>query len=378
MYNHLRPLLFRVNPETAHQLVMGMLKIAPFAVRMMTPPVPRTNALSQTLWGKTFPHPVGLAAGLDKNGEAIEGLFQCGFSFLEVGTVTPKAQPGNPKPRLFRLVDDEALINRMGFNNDGVAQLCRNVTRQRRTGIVGINIGKNKVTPNEDAVNDYITCLEAAIPYADYIAVNVSSPNTPGLRDLQSEDSLVPLVTELRDLRDALLPSTSRGPNFKNAKELEKKGHEGRDNKRFVPLLVKLAPDLTDESIVSLTKSLLAAGADGFIATNTTISREGLHSAKAAETGGLSGKPLSSRANYVTSLMYNVTKGRVPIMGSGGIMSAQDAYNRILAGANLVQIYTGFIYHGPRIVYDIAQSVAAWMARDGFSSIEDAVGAAAR
>lgn len=360
MYSLLRPLLFRLDPERAHKIVIHALHSFPFASRFSAPKFQVSPSLTQRLWDIEFSHPVGLAAGLDKDAVALNALLAVGFSFVEVGTVTPVAQPGNPSPRLFRLVDDGALINRMGFNNHGIVELRKNLLKKRVRGVVGVNFGKNKVTPNESAADDYLKLMDATHPLADYIVLNVSSPNTPGLRDLQSEESLVPLVK-------AVL--TKRNEQFEQSKDkvLSKKP----------PVLVKIAPDLADEAIVQLAESLVSAGVDGFIATNTTIRRDGLTSQHQQESGGLSGVPLKSRSTEVIRLLYSVTQSRVPIIGCGGIFTADDAYEKICAGADLLQVYTGFIYKGPKIIKEIVEGLSQRLEADGFSHVREAVGSRA-
>ncbi|MBX6353795.1 MAG: quinone-dependent dihydroorotate dehydrogenase [Thermoflavifilum sp.] len=361
MYGMLRPLLFRLDPERAHRLVVrGVSMGAPLAT-WWGRRLPDAPVLRQRLWDREFPHPVGLAAGLDKNGEAINAWLAMGFSFIEIGTVTPRPQPGNPKPRLFRLPEDEALINRMGFNNAGAAAVRRNLLARRRRGLVGVNLGKNKTTPNEAAASDYLAVLEAVHPLADYLVINVSSPNTPGLRDLQAESELIPLVRAVLERRDAL--------------------HEvslDRIQPHRPPVLVKLAPDLADDTLIRLAKALMDAGVDGLIATNTTIARPNLRSRHRDEPGGLSGRPLCARSTAVIRLLYRATEGRLPIIGSGGVMDADSAYEKILAGASLLQVYTGLIYRGPALIRDIVTGLEARLARDGFSHLRDAVGAGAQ
>lgn len=357
MYSLLRPLLFRMSPERAHTLTLHTLSTFPWFARLVAPRWTATPSLHQTLWNQPFPHPIGLAAGLDKNGVAVDGLFGCGFSHVEVGTVTPRPQPGNPQPRLFRLKEDEALVNRMGFNNDGAPSLCNRLKNRRMKGVVGVNLGKNKDTPNEEAGNDYVTSLQSLYSYADYIVINVSSPNTPGLRDLQSESALVPLVAAVIQERDA-----------------QYEARKDRIRPHRPPVLVKLAPDLSDDAIASLASSLVQAGVEGFVATNTTIERKQLQSPSRTESGGLSGKPLAQRSTDVIRLLYQTTAGQVPIIGCGGVFSAHDAYEKILAGASLVQIYTGFIYRGPRIVREISMGLSSLLAADGYASVADAVG----
>ncbi|WDL99332.1 quinone-dependent dihydroorotate dehydrogenase [Alicyclobacillus sp. ALC3] len=351
MYPLVRKLLFGLNAETAHELTLNALRRMPGAARLLSgPPHPPVN-LRQTVCGRTFVHPIGLAAGLDKNAIALPAWFAVGFAFAEVGTVTPLAQPGNPRPRLFRLRDDEALINRMGFNNEGAAAMRRQLEswqRRRHAGVVGVNLGKNKATPNDEAVSDYLKLTEELGHFADYLVVNVSSPNTPGLRDLQTENSLVPLVRAVLTARDKL--------------------------QNHPPVFVKLAPDLADDALTELAQQLADVGVDGLIGTNTTIRRDSLTSMHSDETGGLSGRPLEQRSTTVIKLLYQATDGKLPIIGSGGVFSAADAYRKIRAGATLVQVYTGFIYKGPAIVREIVEGLPSLLERDGFSHVSEAVG----
>ncbi|MBX5435659.1 MAG: quinone-dependent dihydroorotate dehydrogenase [Alicyclobacillaceae bacterium] len=357
MYRLVRPFLFQFSPETAHRIVIRTLSMLPGCARLACPAFTPPPELEQTLWGVRFPHPIGLAAGLDKNGEAVDGMLACGFAFVEIGTVTPRPQPGNPQPRLFRLPEDGALINRMGFNNQGAEAVLRHLLRRRRRGIVGVNIGKNKSTPNESAADDYESALSVLFRVADYFVINVSSPNTPGLRDLQAADSLRPLVRQVLARRQALFEASL-----------------DRIRPHRPPVLVKLAPDLPDEQIQSLVEALLDEGIDGFIATNTTVARPALSSPHAAEPGGLSGRPLRARATEVVRLVRRTAKGKVPIIASGGVFTAADAYEKIRAGANLVQVYTAMIYEGPAIVGRLVRGLAEQMRKDGFASVADAVG----
>jgi dihydroorotate dehydrogenase len=352
VYRLLRPILFRIDPEAAHHLTLAVVSRVPWAAGLAVGNVREHPSLRQSLWGRAFAHPVGLAAGLDKNAVAVPALFRCGFSFVEVGTVTPRPQPGNPKPRLFRLPADEALINRMGFNNDGAVAVAGRVRRWRGMGVIGVNLGKNKVTPNERAQDDYLTLVQVFAPLADYLVINVSSPNTPGLRDLQTQEHLLPLVQAVSAARDRFALADRRPP-----------------------LLVKLSPDLADADLEDLAIALEQAGVDGLIATNTTITRPALTTPDVQETGGLSGRPLRQRATEVIRLLYRATGGRLPIIGSGGVMSADDAYEKIRAGASLVQVYTGFIYRGPRLVREMVDGLAERLARDGFTHIREAIGA---
>jgi dihydroorotate dehydrogenase len=287
--------------------------------------------------GITFPNRVGLAAGLDKNAEHLAGLATFGFGFLEAGTVTPRAQPGNPKPRMFRLPQSNALINRLGFNNDGVARFVANVTKARYAGVLGINIGKNFDTPNERAADDYLACLRAVYPHAHYVTVNISSPNTKGLRDLQEDAALAALLATLK--HEQILLAEQHG--------------------KYVPLAIKIAPDLTDEAIRAVARLLVEHQMDGVIATNTTIARDAVvGQPHAAETGGLSGAPVRERSTAVVRILARALDGAVPIIGVGGILSGADAREKIEAGASLVQIYTGLIYRGPALVAECVRALA--------------------
>ncbi|HDY7501870.1 quinone-dependent dihydroorotate dehydrogenase [Vibrio vulnificus] len=286
--------------------------------------------------GLTFRNPVGLAAGLDKNGECIEAFDAMGFGFVEVGTVTPRAQSGNDKPRLFRLVGAEGIINRMGFNNLGVDNLIENVKKAKYSCVLGINIGKNKDTPIEKGAEDYLICMEKVYEYAGYIAVNISSPNTPGLRTLQYGEALDELLVELK----------------RKQAELEEK------HGKYVPLALKIAPDLTDDEIHQICQSLINNKIDGVIATNTTLDRTMVEGMKhAQEAGGLSGRPLQSRSTEVVRLLRKELQGNIPIIGVGGVDSYVAAKEKMLAGADLVQVYSGFIYHGPGLVRDIVKNL---------------------
>jgi dihydroorotate dehydrogenase len=288
-------------------------------------------------FGLTFPNPVGLAAGMDKNGAHIDALLALGFGFVEVGTVTPRPQPGNPKPRMFRLPAQQAVINRLGFNNEGVDALVRNVERaRRRNGLLGINIGKNKDTPNEDAESDYLHCLRKVYPLADYVTVNISSPNTAGLRELQEEQALRRLVGALREEQEAL--SARHG--------------------RRVPMLVKIAPDLSESDIDAAGRVLGDLGVDGVVATNTTIARDGVEGARhAGETGGLSGAPLMGRATAVLRMLRTRLPEAIPLVGVGGILHGADAATKQAAGATLVQLYTGLVYRGPALVAECVDAL---------------------
>lgn len=337
MYSLARKALFKLSPETSHDLaldligVSGRLGIARHLTR-------QPAALPVTVMGLDFPNPVGLAAGLDKNGDAIDGMAGLGFGFVEVGTVTPRAQPGNPRPRVFRLPQGEAIINRMGFNNRGVDYLLDRVRAARFNGVLGINIGKNVDTPVERAEDDYLFCLERVYDDARYITVNVSSPNTPGLRTLQFGESLNRLLDALSVRREAL--ASTRG--------------------RRVPLAIKIAPDMTDEETALVAAAVRDAGMDAIIATNTTLSRDGVESlAYADEAGGLSGAPVRDRSTQTVRVLAETLKGQLPIIAVGGITEGIHAAEKIAAGASLVQIYTGFIYKGPDLIRESVDAIAA-------------------
>jgi dihydroorotate dehydrogenase len=335
-----RPFLFGLDPESAHELTLGTLARIQRTPLICTVQQPRVND-PVTVAGIKFPNRLGLAAGLDKNGRCIDGLGAMGFGFIEVGTVTPKGQPGNPKPRMFRLPDANALINRLGFNNEGLASFIANVKRARfreSGGILGLNIGKNATTPIENAVDDYLTCLDGVYPHADYVTVNISSPNTKNLRALQSDEAL-----------DALLSALS-----------ERDEKLARQHGRRVPLFLKIAPDLDEAQVDVIAATFAKSGMKGIVATNTTVSREAVkHLPHGEETGGLSGAPVFEASNRVVrQLRARLPKG-TPIIGVGGVMSGADAKAKLAAGADLVQIYTGFIYRGPPLVTEAAQAMAA-------------------
>jgi dihydroorotate dehydrogenase len=322
LYALARPLLFALDPETAHRLTLRLADVFRFSF-------PAPPALPVRVMNLDFPNPVGLAAGLDKNGEYIDALAALGFGFLEIGTVTPRPQPGNPRPRLFRLPQANALINRLGFNNAGVDALLKNVARARWRGILGINIGKNFDTPPERADDDYALCLERVYGAASYVTVNVSSPNTPGLRDLQQEQSLNALLARLSRLREKL--SDRHG--------------------RRVPLALKVAPELDEAQIAPIADAVRRHGVDAVIATNTSTGREGVEGLPhAGEAGGLSGAPIRARATQVLRLLAARLAGEVALIGVGGILTGADAAEKRAAGAALVQLYTGLIYRGPGLI----------------------------
>ena len=349
----LQPALFALDAERAHDLTMTALR-QPAVQRVLAAATePISGQLRQQVLGLTFDHPVGLAAGLDKQGTAVGAWAALGFAFVEIGTVTPRPQPGNPKPRLFRLRADRAIVNRFGFNSIGAEGVATNLRAAIPSNIrLGINIGKNKDTPNDRAADDYVRVVDALHAHADYFAVNVSSPNTAGLRDLQ----------ESRTLRGLMAAVTSRV-------------HEVAS--RQVPVFVKLSPDMEEADLLQAVDAALEGGAAGVIATNTTVSRLGLNSAAAlaAEPGGLSGAPLRDAANRACRRLFAHLGRRVPVVGVGGIIDAADAYQRIRAGATLIQLYTGLIYEGPAVARRIARGLTECLARDGFTSINEAIGA---
>lgn len=336
MYQALRPLLFALEAEAAHGLTLYALGVAQRSklMRFVTHPPPED--LPVRAFGIDFPNPVGLAAGLDKNGAHLDALGALGFGFIEIGTITPRPQPGNAKPRLFRLTGREALINRMGFNNDGVDALVRNVEQSQWRGVLGINIGRNKDTPNERAAEDYRACLERVYPLASYVTVNVSSPNTPGLRDLQESESLQRLIGALVESREQLAVQ-----------------HGARK-----PILLKIAPDLDDAGMDAIATAVAGSGIDGLICTNTTIDRTGVAGEMhAGEMGGLSGKPLFEPSTEVLRGMARRLGDAIPLIGVGGVLSGSDAAEKIAAGATLVQIYSGLIFRGPWLLTECVEEI---------------------
>uniref|UniRef100_A0A7S3UDY9 Dihydroorotate dehydrogenase (quinone), mitochondrial n=1 Tax=Picocystis salinarum TaxID=88271 RepID=A0A7S3UDY9_9CHLO len=351
------PLIRLLDGETAHLLAVWAAKhrLLPKEMR------PDPECLRTVLWGREFSNPIGLAAGFDKNGEAIDGLLDLGFGHVEVGSVTPKPQPGNPKPRVFRLVDQRAVINRYGFNSEGVEEVHGRLARRlsQRTnelGLVGINLGKNKTS--EDAAADYVTGIKRLARFADYLVVNISSPNTPGLRALQGRKQLETLLKQVLHARNAMTWGI-RGPP---------------------PLLIKIAPDLSEEDLEDVAAVATRLRVDGLIVSNTTVARPPeISSAKhGEETGGLSGKPLMESSTNVLHRMYELTNGRIPLVGCGGVSSGEDAYAKICAGASLVQLYTSFAFDGPALVPRIKRELVECLRRDGWSSVSEAVGSAHR
>lgn len=352
----LRPILFSLPPETAHELALHSLSL--LRLKSVRDFVAERFEVENpiTCFGLSFRNPVGLAAGFDKNGIALQPLAALGFGFIEAGTVTFHPQPGNTRPRLFRLSLDQALINRAGFNNEGAAAFARRVEQQRPDCVLGVSIGKSKITPLAEATEDYLASFELVYKVADYIAINVSSPNTPQLRELQQSEQLASLLSALQSRRQELQ----------------------RQHQKQVPLLVKLSPDLEQNELETIVEVIDGLQIDGIIATNTTVSRDELRTdparVAACGDGGLSGKPLRDRSTRMIARLYQLTRGRTPLIGVGGIFRAEDAWEKISAGASLVQLYTGFIYQGPKIAQQINQGLATILAREGFASLAAAVG----
>lgn len=336
----IRPILFLFQPENAHNLTFSILKTLtkiPFGLNLLRV-IFGGNSKGKpiSLLGLDFPNQVGLAAGLDKNAEAIDAFAALGFGYIEIGTVTPKAQDGNPKPRMFRLKPDHGIINRMGFNNGGLAQIQKNLKKRKSNVIVGGNIGKNKLTPNEEAVNDYLICFHGLFDLVDYFVVNVSSPNTPGLRALQEKKPLSDILNALMD--------------------------ENKKKEATKPILLKIAPDLTEEQLLDIIDIVKETNIDGLIATNTTIDRSGLitDQSKIEEigAGGLSGRPVQARSTEVVRFLHEKSNGAFPIIGVGGINSGQAAIEKLQAGASMIQVYSGFVYEGPALIKKINQKIA--------------------
>ncbi len=335
LYPLLRPALFSLEPELAHNITLKLLKFAETTGLSALSKASSDNK-PLTVMGLNFKNPVGLAAGLDKNGDYIDALAALGFGSIEIGTVTPRPQPGNPKPRLFRLPEHEAIINRMGFNNFGVDHLIEQVKKANYQGILGINIGKNADTPIKNATDDYLIGLRKSYALASYITLNISSPNTKNLRQLQQGDEIKYLLSAMKEEQLVL-----------------QKTHD-----KYTPLVVKIAPDLNDEEIMHIAKLLLEFDIDGVIATNTTISREAIQGHKhAEETGGLSGAPVKDKSTYVVAGLATDLNGKLPIIAAGGILSGQNAKDKLSAGASLVQIYSGLIYRGPQLIEDVLLAI---------------------
>tara|TARA_A100001015_G_scaffold246119_1_gene282386 strand:+ start:7504 stop:8526 length:1023 start_codon:yes stop_codon:yes gene_type:complete len=330
----IKPLLFFFDPEWVHHTVFKSIKIAHkipgISYLLRTAFSIKDKGLERKLFGLTFPNPVGLAAGFDKDAKLFQELSNFGFGFVEIGTLTPKPQDGNPKKRMFRLPEDEGLINRLGFNNQGVEAAVKRLKKNQGV-LIGGNIGKNKITPNEDAVNDYIYCFEALFDHVDYFVVNVSSPNTPNLRALQDKEPLTHLLSTLKGLNDQ------------------------KDKPK--PILLKIAPDLSDDQLLDIIEIVTSVKIDGVIATNTTLSREGLQSKNKVEKGGLSGRPLTKRSTEVIRFLVEKSNNAFPIIGVGGVHKPQDAIEKLEAGASLIQLYTGFVYEGPGVVKRINKAL---------------------
>lgn len=345
LYELTKPLLFMVSAERAHGIAIWALKMGLLPQGSND----RSKLLSQKLWGLDFPNPVGLAAGFDKNAEVYAPMLGQGFGFVETGTVTPLAQAGNEKPRIFRLPEDQAVINRLGFNNRGLEYyISRLKKRKKENGIVGANIGANKLS--EDPINDYVVGLKKVLGLADYFTINISSPNTPGLRKLQGKEALDELLEKLKAVRDDA--------------GLEKEP----------PLILKIAPDLNQAECEDIAEIILKHKMDGLIVSNTTLSRDGLTSEHKDESGGLSGKPLFGLSTMMLFEMYKLTHGEIPLIGVGGISSGEEAYAKIRAGASLVQLYSALVYHGPGLVRDINKELEVLLKKDGFSNVTQAIG----
>jgi dihydroorotate dehydrogenase len=357
----LRPLLFRLPPERAHQMALDTLAFTlgtKWARSQAARRYGRAPFGELRRFGLKFPNPVGLAAGFDKNGTTARYLAALGFGFIEVGTVTHRPQPGNPTPRLFRLPLDRALINRQGFNNRGAAALAAEIAAHRPDCVLGINIGKSRAVEVEDAVGDYLASFELVYQLADYVAVNVSSPNTPNLRELQRPEALAALLSALQKRNQELASAHPR--------------------RQPVPLLVKIAPDLDARDLESIVEIAFKAELSGIIATNTTTNRAGLQTlpgtVEACGAGGLSGAPLRSRSTEIIAALYRLTQGRMTIIGVGGVFTALDAWEKLSAGASLIQLYTGFIYQGVGIARDINDGLAEILSREGFNTLDEAIG----
>ena len=345
MFSVLRPFLFNLDPEVAHDLAIKSLKLNPLPRKMFE--VEDEQMLKIELFGKNFPNPIGLAAGFDKSAEAYNSLLRLGFGFVEVGTVTPLKQFGNPKPRIFRLEDDHALINRLGFNNDGIEIIKNRIKSDRRTGILGVNIGPNKET--KDQKNDFCLGLKSFFDIADYITVNISSPNTEGLRDFHDEEKLKDLLASLNKIK--------------------------KDNKTDIPLLLKVSPDIEENDIPEIVDVAVKNNISAIVLTNTTSSnRDNLKSEAKKEEGGLSGEPLKQISTNMIKKFYKQLHGKIPIIGVGGVNSGKSAYEKIIAGATLLQLYTGFVYRGPLAAKDIKKELIQILKAEGIKNIKEAVG----
>jgi dihydroorotate dehydrogenase len=346
-------LLRQLPAETAHRTTLNLLRLAE---PLLPKPAPDDARLAVTALGLDFPNPIGLAAGFDKNAEVPDAMAKFGFGFVECGTVTPKPQAGNPRPRLFRLAKDGAVINRMGFNNDGSTAAARNLRARRGKGIVGINIGANKESSGNERVGDYAWCFSELAPLADYVTVNVSSPNTPGLRGLQNKDELAKLLGIITNARAKLFDATPQTHGMRK------------------PILLKIAPDLDLQALDDIADVVRGSGIEGLIVSNTTVARPPLKSRHAEEAGGLSGKPLLEPSTRVLKEMHQRLNGAITLIGVGGVSSGEDAYAKIRAGACLVQLYTALAFHGPGLVGRIKRELLACLKRDGFATLAEAVG----
>ncbi|MCP5382547.1 MAG: quinone-dependent dihydroorotate dehydrogenase [Kordiimonadaceae bacterium] len=345
LYEFLKPVLFLLSPECAHSLAILALKSGLFP----SGKVSASTSLKQTIWNLDFPNPVGLAAGFDKNAEVYKPMLKQGFGFVETGTVTPLAQAGNEKPRIFRLTEDNAVINRLGFNNKGLEYyLARLAARGKTNGIVGANIGANKLS--KDQIEDYVISLKRLLGLADYFTINISSPNTPGLRALQGKEALDELLSKLKAVRDQA--GLERNP----------------------PLILKIAPDLNDQECADIAEIILKHKMDGLIVSNTTLSRPKLISSFKDEAGGLSGAPLFELSTEILSKMYKLTSGKIPLIGVGGVSNGEQAYAKIKAGASLIQLYSALVYHGPGLVRKINRELEELLKKDGFRNIAEAIG----
>jgi len=357
VYSLIRPLLFSLDAERAHNCTLNALKAVerlPGASQLLRATVGGGAApsLPVQVMGLQFPNPLGLAAGLDKEACCADAFHALGFGFVELGTVTPRPQPGNPRPRLFRLPDHDAIINRMGFNSAGLDAFLAHLHTRPRTGLIGINLGKNKDTPADRALDDYLTGLRAVYPHADYVTVNISSPNTPGLRDLQNETALAMLLAGLKAEQERLVAT-----------------HD-----RYVPLALKIAPDLDMPAIDAIARLLLDHRMDAVIATNTTVTRPGLEREPLArETGGLSGAPLRALSSQVIRRLYATLRGKIPVIGVGGIFTAEHAWEKLMAGAELVQLYAALIYRGPRVVHEILTGLHSRVQASGAATLAEAL-----
>jgi len=340
------PFLRTLEPEQAHEVTLLAMETGLFPKSCSTD----DRRLAQTIWGLNFPNPLGIAAGFDKDARVPDAILDAGFGFAEIGTVTPQPQPGNPRPRIFRLIQDGAMINRLGFNSGGHVKALARLEKRAKRGVVGVNIGANKDSTDRDA--DYVSGLETFSSVADYLTVNISSPNTPGLRDLQAPKELDRLLARLMNRRD----------------ELAEKGQEAK------PIAVKISPDIADEDIAPICARLVAHGVDGILVSNTTLARDNLSDAKRSETGGLSGAPLYERSTRLLARVYVLTQGRIPLIGIGGIHSGETALGKIEAGASLIQLYTGLVYGGPDLVGQIKSTLSAAVARSGVNSIGELTG----